>query len=80
MPTKQSPLVIPELLENIILHLPLRDILLCQRVDTKYYSWSRQLMRLSNGAARFQEILCAYQRAGVTRTIAMPSRLCRIHS
>ncbi|PPJ58335.1 hypothetical protein CBER1_04482 [Cercospora berteroae] len=36
LPTKPSPLAIPELLENIILHLPLRDVLLCQRVDTKF--------------------------------------------
>lgn len=33
---KPSPLVIPELLEEVVMHLPLRDILLCQRVDTHF--------------------------------------------
>ncbi|CAK1360874.1 hypothetical protein CB0940_03697 [Cercospora beticola] len=33
---KPSPLKIPELLEEVIMHLPLRDILLCQRVDTHF--------------------------------------------
>ncbi|GIZ36618.1 hypothetical protein CKM354_000008800 [Cercospora kikuchii] len=35
-PTKPSPLRIAELLEQIILYLPLRDILLCQRTDTTF--------------------------------------------
>ncbi|GIZ36617.1 hypothetical protein CKM354_000008700 [Cercospora kikuchii] len=35
-PAKTSPLVIPELLESVILHLPLRDILLCQRTNTHF--------------------------------------------
>ncbi|PPJ58332.1 hypothetical protein CBER1_04481 [Cercospora berteroae] len=37
-PTKPSPLRIAELLEEIILYLPLRDILLCQRIDTTFRS------------------------------------------
>lgn len=28
--------MIPELLEEVVMHLPLRDILLCQRVDTHF--------------------------------------------
>ncbi|PIA99196.1 hypothetical protein CB0940_03698 [Cercospora beticola] len=35
-PTMPSAFLIPELLENIIMHLPLRDILLCQRVGTQF--------------------------------------------
>lgn len=35
-PTMPSAFLIPELLEKIIMHLPLRDILLCQRVGTQF--------------------------------------------